>query len=41
MTTLHVVVSLGTLEIFQEIRDLTKEKVATEEMYNVLLLATD
>ena len=41
MTTLHVVVGLGTQEIFQEIWELNKEKVGTEEMYNELLLATD
>ena len=41
MTTLHVVVSLGTLEIFQKIWEFTKENVATKEMYNELLLATD
>ena len=41
MTTLHVVVGLGTQEIFQEIWELNKEKVGTEEMYNELLLTTD
>ena len=43
MTALHVVVRWGTLEIrlFQEVWELTKENVTTEETYNKILLATE